>query len=219
MTYFTERYNLPTMRRTIAACVLFICACSKTEEPASTAPSSSAVAAPVEAVRTPPVVTAPTTAAPSKAAVSDIAWDVPAAWKTAPNASAMRKATYRVTKAAGDPDDAEMSVTQVGGGIDANIDRWAGQFETKPGAPPQKAKREEKTMGPLKVTVVELAGVFNGGGMPGMAAAGPKTGYALLAAIVEGTDPPYFFKLVGPEKTVKAARPDFDKLVSSLKPR
>jgi hypothetical protein len=139
--------------------------------------------------------------------VGDIAWDVPSAWKSEP-ASGMRKATYKI-------DDAEMSVTQVGGGVDANVERWASQFpESK-----SSLKRSEKKMGPLKVTVVELRGRFTGGGMPGMAPAEPKSGYALLGAIVEGPDPPYFFKLIGPEKTVDGARADFDKLVASVRPK
>jgi hypothetical protein len=201
-----------SMRRTFVASLLLLCACSKTDEPR---PS---VAAASSASVMPPIATA--TAPSSKTTpVADIAWDVPSAWKTVPNASAMRKATYRVTKAAGDPDDAEMTVMQAGGSVDANVERWAGQFEAKEGAPAPKATREERTMGLLKVTVVELAGTFNGGGMPGAGAAGSKSAYALLAAIVEGTESPYFFKLVGPEKTVRAARADFDKLVGSMKPR
>jgi hypothetical protein len=55
--------------------------------------------------------------------------------------------------------------------------------------------------------------------MPGTTAPpqqGPKPGYALLGAIVE-TSPPTFFKLTGPEKTVMAARADFDKLVDGLR--
>ena len=49
-------------------------------------------------------------------------------------------------------------------------------------------------------------------------AAGPKDGYALLGAIVE-TVTPTFFKLTGPEKTVNAAKADFDKFIDSLRPK
>ena len=40
--------------------------------------------------------------------------------------------------------------------------------------------------------------------------------FVALAAIVEEANPPYFFKLVGPQKTLDLARSDFDKLISSL---
>ena len=36
-------------------------------------------------------------------------------------------------------------------------------------------------------------------------------------AVVETPVGPYFFKLTGPEKTVTAARADFDKLVASFR--
>ena len=124
----------------------------------------------------------------------------------------MRKATYKIAKAAGDPEDAEMSVSQVGGGLDANIDRWVGQFKGSKDT----MKRTTQKVGAFNVTVVELKGTFGGGGMPGQPAAGAKDHWALLAAIVEGVDPPYFFKMTGPEKTVAASRPEFDKLIGSF---
>ena len=49
-----------------------------------------------------------------------------------------------------------------------------------------------------------------------VAQAEPKTGWALLGAIVE-TQTPTFFKMTGPEKTVLAARGDFDKFVDGFK--
>ena len=177
-------------------------------EPAATA-STTAPAATAQA----PAVTAPAvTASAAPPALGDISWTMPVAWQTVPSPSSMRKATYKITKAAGDPEDAEMSVTQVGGGVDANVQRWAGQFQDSKDAP----KRTQRTVGAVKVTVVEMHGTFSGSGMPGAPAAGPKKGYGLLGAIVESTDPPYFFKMSGPDKTVTAARADFDKLVGSF---
>lgn len=176
-------------------------------EPAATASTTAPPAATV-----PPAVTAPAAASAAPAALGDISWTVPTAWQTVASPSSMRKATYKITKAAGDPEDAEMSVTQVGGGVDANVQRWAGQFQDSKDAP----KRTQRTVGAIKVTVVEMHGTFSGSGMPGAPAAGPKKGYGLLGAIVESTDPPYFFKMTGPDKTVTAARADFDKLVGSF---
>jgi hypothetical protein len=143
---------------------------------------------------------------------ADLGWDVPSKWKAGASASSMRKATYVVPKSAGDAEDGEMSVTQVGGSVDANIDRWVGQF----GGAKESLKRTEQKVGTLKVTIVELSGKYTGGGMPG-APPTPKDDWALLAAIVEPLDPPYFFKLTGPKKTLKEARPDFDRLVKSLR--
>jgi hypothetical protein len=141
-------------------------------------------------------------------------WTPPASWVSAPNPNPIRKATYKIPKAEGDPEDAELSITQTGGGAEPNIKRWSGQFQGSP-----ELKVIHRDVGPLKVIVVEGHGTFNGGGMPGGPASTPKKDWALLGAIVDSVDPPYFFKLTGPEKTVTAARPDFDAFVGALKPK
>jgi hypothetical protein len=125
----------------------------------------------------------------------------------------MRKATYKIPKAAGDPEDAELSVTQAGGSIEANVDRWVGQLSATKDA----VQRSEQKVGRFKVTIVDIKGTFQGSGMPGAPPSPPKEHWELLGAIVEGTDPPHFFKLVGPEKTVTGARGDFDRLIGSLR--
>lgn len=156
------------------------------------------------------VSSAPATAAPLPAqkAGGSIAWQKPEAWALVDHPSRMRKATYGITGEAG---KAEMSVTQVGGGIAANIARWEQQFE---GAP--KAKTEEKEVHGLKVTIVEIEGTFMGGMRPAMGLkAEPSANSALLAAIVH-TEPAHFFKMTGPAATVKAARADFDTMVGSI---
>lgn len=147
-------------------------------------------------------------ALPAPKAGGAIAWQKPEAWELVDHPSRMRKATYGISGEAG---KAEMSVTQVGGGIPANITRWEQQFE---GAP--KAKTEEKEVNGLKVTIVEIEGTFMGGMRPAMGLkAEPSANSALLAAIVH-TEPAHFFKMTGPAATVKAARADFDALVGSI---
>ena len=139
-----------------------------------------------------------------------IGWVKPEAWKEVPHASSMRMATFKIPKAEGDPEDAEMSVTQVGGGIEANIKRWEGQFEGSPAA-----KTEKKEVAGWEVTIVSIEGTFKSGG-PMMGGGGePKENWALLAAIVN-TEPAHFFKMTGPKKTVEAARGDFDSFVASF---
>jgi hypothetical protein len=149
---------------------------------------------------------------PTPAGPNAITWKAPAAFATA-DKGPMRLASYKFAKAAGDADDADLSVTQVGGDMNSNIARWKGQFD-----PPAEADIAERTVGDLKVTIVNMGGTYKGMAMPGAGAAGPKEGYALLAAIVswEGHGDPYFFKLTGPKATVDAARPAFEELVTSL---
>lgn len=144
-----------------------------------------------------------------------LSWTAPAGWK-ADAARPMRAATYKLPAAKGDPEDAECAVFYFGqgqgGGVDANVQRWVGQFE---GAKTPAPKKEKAPAG-FDVTSLEVEGTYTGGGGP----MGPKTskaGYKLLGAIVEGPEGAIFFKLTGPAKTVEAARADFSKMVKAIK--
>ncbi|WP_437312487.1 hypothetical protein [Sorangium sp. So ce385] len=190
-------------------------ACSKTPEPTATSapepPATNKAAAPA------PTTQAPKPAHPGgqQAAGAELAWDAPASFESAPNPNAMRKATYKIKRAAGDAEDAELSVSQAGGSVDANITRWVGQFSQKSEDSP---KRADLKVNDIKVAVVEIKGTFAGSGMPGMPAGEPKPSYAMLGAIAETPSGDlWFFKMTGPEKTVTGARADFDKLLNSLR--
>lgn len=140
----------------------------------------------------------------------DLAWDAPASWVSAPNPSPMRKATYKIPKVAPDTEDAELAVSSAGGGVDANIKRWEQQLGDA------KAKTEARTIHGLKVTTVEIKGKIGAGGMMGMPSTAAKDNQMLLGAVVDAGERQHFFKMVGGEKTVTAAKKDFEKLVSSL---
>lgn len=193
------------------AALLLTSACEKTPEPPASAPPKTTAQAASD--KTSQAAPPKPTMAATPPAPSDLTWDTPKTWEKVENPSTMRKATYRIPKVAGDTEDAEMSVSQAGGSVEANVTRWTGQFEK---AKDDATKRFEKKVGDFNVTVVEIHGTFAGSGMPGAPAAGPKPNYAMLAAIVN-TSTPHFFKITGPEKTVTAARADFDKMVDSFK--
>lgn len=144
---------------------------------------------------------------------SEIAWDAPPGWMSAAPGP-MRKATYVIKHVEGDSEDAELSVSQAGGTVAANVARWAQQLGRSPGD----VKRSERKVQGLAVTVVEIHGDYTGMRIPGAPPPATRSGYALLGAIIE-TSPPTFFKLVGPEKSVMATRGDFDKLVDGVRPK
>jgi hypothetical protein len=142
-----------------------------------------------------------------------VKWTAPARWESKP-ASGMRAATYVIPAASGDSEGGECPVfINIAGGVQANIDRWIGQFEKTDGAPVQK----KETINGLPVTIVDVSGTFKGGGpMMGQSGAS-KAGYRLLGAIVEGPEGEVFFKLTGPAKTVAAAQDEFQAMLKSLK--
>jgi len=147
------------------------------------------------------------------AASGPVKWTAPARWEAKP-ASGMRAATYIVPAAKGDSEGAECAVfVNLGGGVQANTTRWIGQFEKTDGAPNQKSE----TINGLPVTTVDVSGTFKGGGPMMGQSSGPKAGYRLLGAIVEGPEGDVFFKLTGPAKTVAAAQNEFHAMLKSLK--
>jgi hypothetical protein len=186
-------------------------ACSKTQpEPEKTNEGPSPVPAPVPSPVAPSKSGAATPSPANAAGPDDVGWEAPSAWQSVPNANTMRKATYKIPKAGGDAEDAELTISAAAGGVDANIKRWAGQFgNTEP-------KTAQRSPNGLKVTVVEIKGTYASGGMMGGAST-PKEKYMLLGAVVDGGDRQHFFKMTGPEKTVTAAKKDFDAFVSSFR--
>jgi hypothetical protein len=148
--------------------------------------------------------------AATPADAEEIGYDAPASWTSAPNPTPMRKATFKIPKAGSDTEDAELAVSAASGGVEPNVKRWEQQFGDA------KAKTEARTVNGLKVTIVEIKGKFASGGMMGQPQA-PKSNQMLLGAIVDTGDRQHFFKMTGGEKTVTAARKDFDKLVSTLR--
>lgn len=141
-------------------------------------------------------------------------WTLPKAWSEQ-GARSMRVATYAIPAASGDAEGAECAVfyfgPDQGGTLDANIDRWAGQFE---GA--SSPVRSEKDINGVKVVLVQINGAYLAPSGPMMQSSGKKDNYRLLGAIVSAPAGPVFFKLVGPAKTVAASEGDFNAMVGSL---
>jgi hypothetical protein len=191
-------------------------ACRRAPEPdnvaSSAPPQTQASAPPSSAAAAEP---APSTAPPAPAAQA--VWTDPAVWTRAPSTSSMRLATYRVPKADGDPEDGEVSVFRFapgkGGDVKANLERWEKQFTdvAKPNI-----RQNEKTIAGFAVHLLEIDRGTFASGMPG-GPSKPNPGYGLLGAIVETPAGNYFFKLTGPEKTVKAAQRAFYGLLESIK--
>jgi hypothetical protein len=141
---------------------------------------------------------------------ASLEWKAPTRWQLVPNTSTMRLATYRIPRAPGDASDAELSIIRAGGSAEANAERWVGQFDE---AGQKTARRTTRGVGLAEVAIVEVRGTYSGGMGTGGSS---QPGWALIGAIVLTAGTPYFFKLTGPEKSVHAARSEFDALIGSL---
>ena len=107
-----------------------------------------------------------------------------------------------------------------GGSVEANVDRWIGQFLQTDGKPSKEAaKVEKRTVHGLKVTTVDVSGAYTGMGGPRAPQGPPKHGYRLLGAVVEGPQGSVFIKFTGPAKTVAQNHSAFEKMLSTLSPQ
>ncbi len=130
----------------------------------------------------------------------------------------MRVAEYVVPHAPGDSSDAECTVITFGpgqgGSVSDNVGRWVRQFNPLTGAPSNLTRQVRG----MNVTRVEVAGSYHPMMMPGMASEpSAQQGSRLIGAIVETPTGLWFFKLTGPDATVRAAATEFDGLVDSLR--
>jgi hypothetical protein len=129
----------------------------------------------------------------------------------------MRLATYTVTP--GGECGVYYFGSGQGGSVDANLDRWIGQFLQADGKPSKEAaKIAKRTVHGLVVTTVDVSGAYTGMGGPTAQPGPAMPGYRMLGAIVEGPQGSIFFKFTGPAKTVSANQSAFDKMIASLGP-
>lgn len=143
-----------------------------------------------------------------------LTFNKPAAWTERPAASAMRVAEFVVPKAAGDAEDGELIVyyfSGSGGTVEANIQRWTGQFQSA-----KEPVRESSSINGLEVTTVDVSGTYVAEVRPGSTERHNKPGFRMRAAVVETPKGPYFIKLTGPAATVQQAGPGFEQFLKSL---
>ncbi len=145
-------------------------------------------------------------------------------WQQVPPSSSMRVAQYVLPGEGDQAGDASLAVfyfgANQGGGLDANIERWYGQFsQPDGGSTKERAKRREQEVKGMPVTLVDIRGTY-GSGMGGGMGQSPKPleGYRMLGAIVQAPKGSFFFKLTGPEKTVEHWAGSFDQYIDGVLP-
>ena len=150
--------------------------------------------------------------------------EAPAGWKRVQPKSGIVETEFSIPAEEGDAQPGRMTVMGAGGGVQANVDRWYGQFTQPDGsATKDKATTKAVKLAGCTVTLVDVAGTYKD--TPGGPFAGGKTierpEYRMLAAIVEPEDKnrgSYFLKFYGPAKTVAKHADGFRTMVEGLVP-
>ena len=128
--------------------------------------------------------------------------------------SFMRKAQLKVGVDAGEGEVVFFHFgPRGGGGVEANVQRWFGQF--KEPRTEIKAKTEKGVAGKIPVTFVSAEGTFKSG--PPRGPIVEKPGYALLGAIIEGKEGAIFAKFTGPKATVMAFSNAFKGMITAAR--
>ena len=163
----------------------------------------------------PQEISTPTMSAAAAPAVAPLVYDVPGTWtKMSDSQVSAKRALFKVPKAGADTEDAELTVYFFGTGSQGDPDKifkeWFDQFDGNAAAT---AERKSFDGAAGKVDTIEVAGTYK-------VSLGPPVGprkkspmqmvkekWRLYAAVVRTKERGnWFFKLVGPDETVLAAK-------------
>lgn len=141
----------------------------------------------------------------------------PATWTRKQPQTAIVEHEFAIGASKGDSADGRLTVMTAGGGVDANIDRWFGQF-TQPdgGSTRDRAKIKKLKIAGEDVHLVDLSGTFKDQRGP-VAPAVERPKYRMLGAIIATKSlGNYFIKFYGPERTVADNEKAFVTMIEGL---
>ncbi len=142
----------------------------------------------------------------------------PSDWKKMEPRSRIIQYEFRAPKDAKDDDEAaRITVMAAGGSVEANIDRWIGQFDD---VAKEDAQVEKKEVANQVVHLVEIKGTYKESSGGGPFAPGPMKkfpNYRLLGAIVVTRDAgTIFVKMTGPADLVTKLEEGFKRSIDEM---
>jgi hypothetical protein len=148
----------------------------------------------------------------------------PADWKEEAPSNKLRAFQFRIPRAKGDKEDAELVIFFFGpgggGGVEDNIKRWKGLFTPPEGKKIDDVSKVEKMkVGDVPVTYLDVSGtyLFKARPFDPNDKGEKRPDYRLLGVVFESPKGPYFFRCVGPAKTIEANKKDFDNWLKGFK--
>ncbi len=139
-------------------------------------------------------------------------------WKRVKPRVRIIDAEFKIPATGDDSAAGRLTVMKAMGSVDANIDRWIGQFSQPDGSSTKDVTEiDKKTIAGHTVHLVSIPGTFAEKTRGPLGPTADRDDYRMLAAIVEvESQGKFFIKLTGPKKTVDQAEPAFLKFVESL---
>jgi hypothetical protein len=152
-----------------------------------------------------------------KVKIGPVHYLVPKTWKRQAPSNSMRAAQFGIPLAEGDAGKFELTVfyfgPDQGGSVEQNIQRWLGQFKPLEG----KEKVDKFKVGDIDVTVLDASGTYDFKPFPAAPQGELMKDWRMLASVVETVNEgPYFFRMVGPAKTIAAQEEVFRNMMKTL---
>jgi hypothetical protein len=148
----------------------------------------------------------------------------PADWKEEPlPAKSMRMQQFKLPKAEGDPEDAELAIFFFrgnAGSVQDNLARQEKKFEIPAGTKPEDAIKVEKIkLGGMDAVYQDISGTYLKKSAPfdPNAKVTKQTNYRQLYVIFEAKEGQYYMTLVGPAKTIEKHKKAFEEWVKNFK--
>lgn len=156
-----------------------------------------------------------------KLADGELSLTAPAGWQVKQPEFRMIEHELAVPPTGEDKDPGRVTIMGAGGSIDANVERWIGQFKQPDGSDThQTAKQKDIKAGGLDVRLVDLSGIYTdrrGGPFNPNAQVIERPQYRMLAAIITSKKVGnYFIKFYGPQHTVADNEGAFLKMLDTL---
>ena len=148
--------------------------------------------------------------------VAGLTGSVPKTWKKEKPSNSMRLAQYSLPKAAGDSEDAELSVFAFPGGsgsLKANLARQTAAFVDAG----RTATDKQIKVGGQDATLQDVAGTFKKKPFPMADDFKPVENYRQLYVVFEVGKEQVYIKLIGPKDTVAKHKAEFEAFLASFK--
>lgn len=141
----------------------------------------------------------------------------PEAWEQRPPRSQLVAYEFAAPAAEGDQEAGRFTLMAAGGGVEANIDRWIGQFTQPDGSPTKdRTKIDKREISGQTVHLVDIRGTYEDKPAP-FSPGVKKPNFRLLGAIIVTDEASFFLKLTGPEATLAGHEQAFGDLLNSLR--
>ena len=159
-----------------------------------------------------------------KAAVVELAGmksATPADWKQEMPSNTMRLTQFKLPKADGDKEDAELALFVFpgdSGSLQQNLDRQVAKFQPAAGKDKVGQKVEKIKVGATEATYQDVSGTFIKKPFPMAEKGTPVPDYRQLYVVFVGTDgKQYYMTLLGPARTVEKHKKPFEEWLKNFK--